>query len=99
VALFFLPALHWAERLNPFKGMRWSWMAAISFGVALMVWIAVQVVMIGAGSWLQPLYFGVGLAILLLSLAPWVRRHLTAGVASGSSHRVEGSFDAAPRED
>ena len=58
--------------------MHWSWMAAVTFGLALMSWIAVQVVMIGGGSWLQPLYFGVGLAILVLSLAPSVRRHLAS---------------------
>lgn len=76
--LFFLPVWSWAERLNPVKGLHWSWMAAVSFGVALMVWIAVQVAMIGGGSWLQPLYFGVGLAILVLSLVPSVRSHLVA---------------------
>ena len=76
--LFFLPALLWAERLNPFKGMHWSWMAAVSFGLALMIWITVQVAMIGGGSWLQPLYFGVGLGVLGLSLAPSVRSHLVA---------------------
>ena len=75
-SLFFLPAWSWAERLNPFKGKHWSWTAAVGFGLALMIWIAVQVAMIGGGSWLQPLYFGVGLAILLASLTPSVRRHL-----------------------
>ena len=53
-----------------------TWMASVSFGLALMIWITVQVAMIGGGSWLQVLYFGVGLAILVLSLAPSVRRHL-----------------------
>jgi cytochrome b561 len=68
----------WAERLNPAKGRHWSWAAAFVFGLALMIWITTQVAMIGGGSWLQPLYFGVGLAILALSLAPSVRRYLSA---------------------
>lgn len=76
--LFFLPVWSWTERLNPLKGMHWSWMAAVTFGVALMIWITVQVAMIGGGSWLQLLYFGVGLAILVLSLVPSVRSHLVA---------------------
>ncbi len=38
--------------------------------------IAVQVLMVGLGDWLQPFYFGVGLAILLLTLAPPVRNYL-----------------------
>ena len=89
--LFFLPVWSWAERLNPAKGIHWSWMAAVSFGVALMIWIAVQVAMIGGGSWLQPLYFGVGLAILVLSLAPSVRRHLASPSQRPSTQPDHGS--------
>jgi hypothetical protein len=74
--LFFLPDWGWAARLNPVKGQHWTWTAAALFGLALMIWITVQVLMIGLGSVLQPLYFGVGLAILLLTLAPSVRRYL-----------------------
>ena len=56
--------------LNPVKAQHWTWSASAAFGVVLMVWIAIQVLMIGLGAWLQPFYFGVGLAILLLTLAP-----------------------------
>ena len=76
--LFFQPAWRWAERLNPFRSKHWSWTAAVGFGLAQMIWIAVQVAMIGGGSWLQALYFGVGLLILLTSLTPSVRMHLAA---------------------
>ncbi len=75
-AIFFLPELPLAERINPIRGKHWSWATAIAFGVALMVWIIVQVVMIGAGSWLQPFYFGVGLAVILLSLTSSVRVYM-----------------------
>ena len=44
--------------------------------MALMLWILVQVAIIGPGSWLQPAYFAVGLLILLLCFAPSVRGHL-----------------------
>lgn len=76
-ALFFLPAWSWAERLNPFSGQHWSWTAACGLGLALMIWISVQVAMIGGGSWLQPFYFAVGLAILLAALTPSARQYLT----------------------
>jgi hypothetical protein len=76
-ALFFLPAWSWAERLNPFSGQHWSWTAACGVGLALMIWISVQVALIGGGSWLQPFYFAVGLAILLAALTPSVREYLT----------------------
>jgi hypothetical protein len=76
--VFFLPAWAWTARLNPFKRQHWAWLGSVLFGLALMTWITVQAMMIGLGSWLQPVYFGVGLAISLLSLVPSVRGHLRA---------------------
>lgn len=75
-ALVFRPDWAWARWLNPVKGKHWAWSASVALGVALMIWIVVHVSMIGLGSWLQPLYFGVGLAILLLTLTRPVRAHL-----------------------
>jgi hypothetical protein len=74
--LLMLPDWGWAQRVNPFKGQHWTWTASAAFGFALMIWITVQVLMIGLGAWLQPFYFGVGLGILLLTLAPSVRTYL-----------------------
>ena len=42
--------------------------AGIIFGLGLMIWIFVQVNMIGGGHWLQYTYFGLGLAELLLGI-------------------------------
>jgi hypothetical protein len=39
------------------------------FGFALVIWIFVQVNMIGGGSWLQYLYFALGILELLLGIA------------------------------
>jgi hypothetical protein len=41
-----------------------------------MIWITVQVLMIGLDTWLHPLYFGVGLAILLSTLGRPVKQCL-----------------------
>jgi hypothetical protein len=71
--LFTLPDWRWAQRVNPFKSQHWTWAASAAFGLALMIWIIVQVLMIGLGAFIQVLYFGVGLAILLLTLARPVR--------------------------
>ncbi len=38
------------------------------FGFGLIIWIFVQVNMIGGGSWLQYLYFALGLLLLLLGI-------------------------------
>jgi hypothetical protein len=89
--LFFQPAWSWAERLNPLSGSHWSWTAACGFGLALMIWISVQVAMIGGGSWLQPFYFGVGLAIVTAALMPSVREHLVRRPQRSSGPRDLGS--------
>jgi hypothetical protein len=81
--LFFRPDWAWAQRINPFKGQHWTWTASAAFGVMLMIWITVQVLMITLGTWLQPLFFGVGLAILLLTLSPAVRAYLRLRTSSG----------------
>jgi len=53
------------------KRMRWSRHAAIAVGVALCIWIAVEIAVIGyqADPPLQLIYGIVGIAILLLSLS------------------------------
>mgnify|MGYP006883716208 CR=1 FL=1 len=84
VCLYFLPVWAWARRLNPFRSQHWTWTASAGFGLALITWITVQVLMITLGSWLQPLYFGLGLAILLLTLSPSVRAYLQPQAASAS---------------
>lgn len=76
ISLLFLPRWGWAARLNPWKQQHWTWTATVFFGLALMIWIVVQVLMVGLGAWLQPFYFAVGLAILLLTLTPPIRRYL-----------------------
>jgi hypothetical protein len=74
--LFTLPDWRWAQRLNPVRGQHWTWSASAAFGLALMIWITVQVLMVGLGAWLQPFYFGIGLAILLLTVLSPVRGYL-----------------------
>lgn len=61
------------------KARRGSWLAALAVGVALLGWLAVQVLVIGyqADPPLQAIYGALGLGIVVLSLLPSVRR-LTA---------------------
>ncbi len=75
--LYFLPDWTWTQRVNPFKRQHWTWTVSAAFGLALMIWISVQVLMITLGSWLQAVYFGLGLAILLLTLSSSVKRYLS----------------------
>jgi hypothetical protein len=50
------------------KRHRLAGYAGIVFGLALIIWIFVQVSMIGGGHWLQYLYFCLGMLELLLAI-------------------------------
>jgi hypothetical protein len=94
-ALFVRPGWQWAQHLNPFRTLRWEWTFAAGMGLAAMVWIVVQVLTLRMYFWMQPLIFGLGLAIVLLMVEPHMRRYfgLTVGragdtVAARSSSRL-----------
>jgi YD repeat-containing protein len=53
--LLALPNWGWAQRLNPVKDQHWTWSASAAFGLALMIWITVQVLMVGLGALLSGL--------------------------------------------
>jgi hypothetical protein len=76
--LFRLPDWNWIRHLNPSRNQHWTWIATICFGLVIMAWITVQVIMIGFDSWLQPLHFSIGLLIVILSFMPSMRKYLTS---------------------
>jgi hypothetical protein len=59
---------------------RWAWPAALSVGVALIVWVVVQEAIIGFGHWLQWLYLLFGFVLVLLTLLSSVRQSSSAWV-------------------
>jgi len=73
VALLRRPAGGALAALNPVRGQHWGWTSSGIVGVALLIWIAVEVTIIPF-SFLQPAYAAVGAAIVALTLTPSVRR-------------------------
>ena len=59
---------------NPFRGRYWGWTASGVIGVGLVVWIAVEALIVPL-SFLQPFYGAVGVAIIALTLAPSSRAY------------------------
>lgn len=53
---------------------RWARLAVLLVGIAVIVWIIVQGLIVGFGHWLQWLYLGLGFFIILLGLLPSVRK-------------------------
>jgi len=65
------PAMAWLERATH---RHWTWSLGVAAGVAMMVWIAVQVAMLGASHPLQAFIAGLGLVVVLLAFVPEVTR-------------------------
>ncbi|MBC8161160.1 MAG: hypothetical protein H7Z42_08060 [Roseiflexaceae bacterium] len=73
-SLFARPAWSWPDRINPFKTIEWAWAASLAAGVVVIVWICVQMILLGAVAFAHVLYLGWGIAIIVLTLAPTVRQ-------------------------
>jgi len=69
------PAWRWPDVINPFKRTHWSWAGSLAAGVIVVIWIVVEVIMLRSVGFLHVLYFVWGIALILLTLAPGVRRH------------------------
>lgn len=68
------PGWGWPDAINPFRSYHWSWAASLAAGVALLVWIAVQIQWVEFG-FLHVLYLVWAGAILVTGLLPATRRH------------------------
>jgi hypothetical protein len=63
----------WARPLERLTGRRLAWLAGAAGGVAIVVWIATQVVMLRAFAPLHAIYGALGLAAVVLALTPSAR--------------------------
>jgi hypothetical protein len=62
------------ESVNPFRHEYWGWTLSGVVGVGLVIWIAVETLIVPY-NFLQPLYAGVGAVIIVLTLVPSVRAY------------------------
>jgi len=73
-SLFERPSWSWPDLVNPFKNRYWAWAASLTVGVIVIIWMCVQVITFGTIHFLHVLYLAWGVAIILLTLDPSVRR-------------------------
>ncbi len=71
--LFARPNWPWAEALSRWSGHYWAWTGTLALGVVLLLWLAVQAVMIGFSAAIQYVMVVNGLALLGFALWPSVR--------------------------
>jgi len=72
-ALLKKPANKWAEQLNFFYDMHWSWTFTIYVAFALIGWIQIEMLFLGGAHWLQTFYMFLAVAIIFIALLPQVR--------------------------
>ncbi|MGM0588985.1 MAG: hypothetical protein ACQETE_11245 [Bacteroidota bacterium] len=65
----------WLNRINLYDNRHWAWTSSIYIGLMLIIWIQVQIVLLGYSSVLQPLYAFTGISILIIAWYPSVMRY------------------------
>lgn len=75
-ALIRRPRCRLLERLNPDKEYHWSWSLAFIIGIALILWIDFQVMLIRSLSILHLIYSLLGVIIIIVTVLPATRRSL-----------------------
>ena len=61
--------------LNVYSDQAWSWTYSLYTGIMLIIWMDVQIMVIGGGHFLQTIYAFVGVAIVIITLLPPVKRY------------------------
>ena len=77
--LWKLPRWRWTDAVNKWTGQNWAWTATAATGVILILWIAVEIMLIGSPNdfalFLQVMMTLLGIVILALAMLPRVRAY------------------------
>jgi hypothetical protein len=77
--LWKLPRWRWTDAVNKWTGHNWAWTATAATGVILILWIAVEVMLVGSPNgfprFLQVMMTLMGIVILALAMLPRVRAY------------------------
>jgi hypothetical protein len=66
------PNWNWANKLNVHKKYHFLWTYSLYLGIMLILWINIQMYMVGGGNILQFIYGMLGTLILIVALSPQV---------------------------
>jgi hypothetical protein len=74
-ALMFHPHWEWAGFLNIYKKKNWAWTYSLYLGIMLIIWIDVEIWMIGYAGLIQTVFGLVGILIVIFTLMPGVMKY------------------------
>jgi len=72
-ALIKKPKWRLPEFFNVFNDMYWAWSYSVYTGLALMIWIQTEMIIMKTVHWSQSLYMGIAILLLFVTLLPRVR--------------------------
>lgn len=73
IALINKPESEFAEHINFFSDMDWTWTMSIYIAFILIFWIQIEMVLLSAVSWLHTFYMFLAVIIIFVALLPQVR--------------------------
>ena len=76
-ALIVRPQWNWANSLNIYKGRYWAWTYSLYVGIILVIWIDMQILLLGYGAFIQTFYALLGITVIIVALIPSNIRYYT----------------------
>jgi hypothetical protein len=71
--LYFKPRWKFANKLNIYIGYHWAWTYTLYTSIILLIWINLQMMILGTGSMMQGATGMFGILILIVTLLPQVK--------------------------
>ncbi|MCX6225673.1 MAG: hypothetical protein NTV01_13140 [Bacteroidia bacterium] len=69
------PHWKWTRKLNLYKNRYWAWTYSLYVGLGVIIWMDVQIYMIGYSQTIQSVIAGLGLLIVIFTLWPSVMKY------------------------
>jgi len=69
------PVWSWADSLSTWSGHYWAWTGSVGVGVVLVLWLAVQAILIGFQWPIQYITLVNGVLIILVAIIPSVQKY------------------------
>jgi large-conductance mechanosensitive channel len=78
------PHWKWARILNIYKNRYWAWTYSLYLGLGIIIWIDVQIYMIGYSQFIQTFIAFLGVLIVIFTLWPSVMKYFRRSRQEGS---------------
>ena len=80
--LLLQPAWRFMQVLNIYRDRYVGWMFSLFIGIGLIIWMDIEVAIVGYGAIIQAVYAVVGLLILIFTLMPGVMRYYERNISA-----------------